>query len=94
MGIQDSTIKFEIDTGSGITLISEREYCMHFQNVSLTGTKIKARTYANEPLNVLGKLIINVSYENKIYSRLPSYIIKGSGVNLLGRNWIALMRLN
>ena len=94
MGIQDSTIKFEIDTGSGITLISEREYCMHFQNVSLTGTKIKARTYANEPLNVLGKLIINVSYENKIYSSLPSYIIKGSGVNLLGRNWIALMRLN
>ena len=27
-GIQDSTIKFEIDTGSGITLISEREYCI------------------------------------------------------------------
>ena len=33
LGIQDSTIKFEIDTGSGITLISEREYCMHFQNL-------------------------------------------------------------
>ena len=33
LGIQDSTIKFEIDTGSGITLISEREYCMHFQKL-------------------------------------------------------------
>ena len=41
LGIQDSTIKFEIDTGSGITLISEREYCMYFQNLPLTGTKIK-----------------------------------------------------
>ena len=48
LGIQDSTIKFEIDTGSGITLISEREYCMHFQNLPLTGTKIKVRIYAKE----------------------------------------------
>ena len=94
LGIQDSTIKFEIDTGSGIILISEREYCMHFQNLQLTGTKIKVITYANQPLKVLGKLIINVSYENKIYNRLPLYVIKGSGVNLLGRNWMTLMRLN
>ena len=34
-------IKFEIDTGSGITLISKREYCTHFQNLPLTGSKIK-----------------------------------------------------
>ena len=94
MGIQDSTVKFEIDTGSGITLISEREYCTHFQNLPLTGTKKKVRTYANEPLKLLGKLIINASYENKICNRLPLYVIKGSGVKLLGRNWIALMRLN
>ena len=63
LGIQDSTIKFEIDTGSGITLISEREYCMYFQNLPLTDTKIKVRTYANEPPKVLGKLIIDVSYD-------------------------------
>ena len=67
---------------------------MHFQNLPLAATKIKVGTYANEPLKVLGKLIINVSYENKIYNRLPLYIVKGSGVNLLGRNWMALMRLN
>ena len=70
LGIQDSTIKFEIGTGLGITLISEREYCMHFQKLPLAGTKIKVWTYANEPLKVLGKLIIDVSYENKIYNRL------------------------
>ena len=67
---------------------------MHFQNLSLTGTKIKVRTYANEPLKVLGKLIIDFSYENKIYNRLPLCVIKGSGVNLLGHNWMALMLLN
>ena len=94
LGIQDSTIKIEIDTGSGITLISEGEYCTHFQNLPLTGTKIKVGTYANESLKVLGKLIVDVSYENKIYNRLPLYVIKGSGVSLLGRNWMTLMRLN
>ena len=67
---------------------------MLFQNLPLTSTKIKVRAYANEPLKVLGKLTIDVSYENKIYSRLVLYVIKGSAVNLLGRNWMALMRLN
>ena len=94
LDIQDSTIKFEIDTSLGITLISEREYCTHFQNLQLTDTKMKVQTYANKPLKLLGKLIIDVSYENKIYNRLPLCVIKGSGVNLLGRNWMALMRLN
>ena len=94
LGIQDSTIKFEIDTGSGIALIYEGEYCTHFQNLPLTGTKVKVGTYANESLKVLGKLIVDVSYENKIYNRLPLYVIKGGGVSLLGRNWMALMRLN
>ena len=42
LGIEDSTIKFEIDTGSGITLISETEYCMQFQNLPLTGTRISS----------------------------------------------------
>ena len=82
LGIQDSTIKFEFDTGSEITLIFEREYCMHFQNLLLAGIKMKVRTYANEPPKVLGKLIIDVSYENKIYNRLPLYVIKGRDVNL------------
>ena len=67
---------------------------MHSQNLPLPGTKIKVRTYANKPLKVLGKIIINVSYENKIYNRLPLYAIKGSGVNLRNRNWMVLMQLN
>ena len=93
LGIQDSIIKFEIDNGLGITLISEREYCMHFQNLPLTGKNIKVRTYANEPLKLLGKLITNVFYENKTYNRLPLYIIKESRVSLLGPNWMALLPL-
>ena len=84
LGIQDSTIKFEIDTGSRITLISKR--------ILYAFSKPTVNRY--ETLKVLGKLIIDVSYENKIYNRLPLYVIKGSGVNLLGRNWMALMRLN
>ena len=59
------------------------------------GYKPTQSTHATtQGLKVLGKLIINVSYEKKICNRLPLYIIKGSVVNLLGRNWMALMRLN
>ena len=31
---------------------------------------------------------------HRCFLRLPLHVIKGSGVNLLGRNWMALMRLN
>ena len=43
LGIHDSTINLETDNGLGITLISEREYCIHFQNLSVTDTFVTRR---------------------------------------------------
>ena len=68
---------------------------MHaFSKPTVNRYKNKSSNLCKGTVKVLGKLIIDVSFENKIYNRLSLYVIKGSGVNLLGRNWMALMQLN
>ena len=50
MKVNNKNINFEVDTGSGITLISETTYQEKLSNYKLTNTKIAIETYANESL--------------------------------------------
>ena len=50
MKVNNKNINFEVDTGSGITLISETTYQEKLSNYKLTNTKIAVETYANESL--------------------------------------------
>ena len=49
-------LNFEIDTGSGLSIIFEKTYSDYFVDVNLQSTKVILRTYSNEPLSVLGKI--------------------------------------
>ena len=85
---------FEIDTGSSLTIISEKSYKTMFPNISLQPTKVAIKTYANDRLNVLGKIFVDVDYQGKLYENLKLFVLKGNGVNLLGRSWLNVMQLN
>ena len=87
-------LNFEIDTGSGISIKSETTYRNYFSDMKLLKTKVKLRTYSEEPLIVLGKFTTVVEYEGKQYNGLNLYVVKGDGVNLMGRNWLTNIRLN
>ena len=50
MKVSNKNINFEVDTGSGLTLISETTYQEKLSNYKLTNTKIAVETYANESL--------------------------------------------
>ena len=80
MKVNNQNINFEVDTGSGITLLSETTYQEKLSNYNLTNTKIAIKTYANESLNVLGKFSVTVQYKD--------------GGNLLGRNWLSEVLFN
>ena len=45
-------IKFEIDTGSGVTVISEQTYLRCLGNLPFIKSNIRIKTYTNEPINV------------------------------------------
>ena len=46
---------FEIDTGSGVSIISEETYYKHFSRIKLMLSNSRIRAYTNEQVDVLGK---------------------------------------
>ena len=65
MKVNNQNINFEVDTETGITLIFESTYQGKLSNYKLTNTKIAIKAYANENLNVLGKLSENRTIQRK-----------------------------
>ena len=91
--VQAKPLKFEIDTGASVTLISEETYNEHCQNTPLQKSSLTLRTYTGQPLQVLGQLTVDVSYHSQQGS-YTLYVVKGSGPNLLGRDWLKHIRLD
>ena len=81
-------MSFEVDTGSGITLISKQTYRNFLSDRNLLKTDIIIKTYSKERLTVLGELPVSVQYRENLYSHLKLYVVSGNGANLLGRSWL------
>ena len=92
--VNNKDIKYEVDTGSGLTLISETTYKEKLSNYKLANTKIAIKTCANESLNVLGKLSVTAQSKEHLFTNFPLNVIAGDGVNLLGRNWLPEVKLD
>ena len=94
MKVNKQNINLEVDTGLGITLISEATYQEKLSNDNLTNTKNAIKTNANESLNVLGKFIVTVQYKENMFTNFLLYVIGKDGVNLLGHNWLSEVKLD
>ena len=86
--INDAVVDFEIDTGSGITIIPELTFNKLFGNRTLLESKMTVRTYSNEKLSVIGKFYCTVTHNDKTYPEMKIIVLEGDGVSLLGRNWL------
>ena len=93
MCIQGTTLTFEVDTGAAVTLISEETYCKHFLSKSLQKTSVRLKTYTDDQVHVLGQITVDVSYGTQ-KGMYTLFVVKGSGTNLLGRDWMRHIRLD
>ena len=91
--LDEKAITMEIDTGASVSLVSETEYNRLWPQVPLEATPIKLRTYSGEPLKVLGRRDVEVSYGQQ-RARLPLVVVAGDGPCLLGRNWLRHVQLD
>ena len=51
------------------------------------------RTYSGQSIAVVGQLDVDVVYREQ-HTRLPVVVVKGSGLTLMGRDWLSRIRLN
>ena len=80
-------LNIELMTGSGISILSDEMYNKYFLSVPLIPTNTR-KEY------VLGKILVNVKLENKCYKQSQLLALQGSGVNILGRDWLSYIKVD
>lgn len=92
VSVNGHDIDSEVDTGAGMTIINEETYTK-MGGGPLHQTKIKLYTYTRDRVGVLGKMHAQVTYKGQT-KKLALLVVKGEGLNLMGRNWLKAMRLD
>eukprot|EP00731_Ephydatia_muelleri_P009820 Em0005g406a len=93
LGIEGRRVQFDIDTGSAVTLVSERTWKKLNLDVKLRNSRVLLRTYTGDPISVVGEAKVAVSYNQQL-STLVLYVVKGTGPSLLGRDWLRHIKLD
>ncbi|UYV65143.1 K02A2.6-like, partial [Cordylochernes scorpioides] len=90
--VEGNFIKFEMDTGSGLTLISEKDFKNSLQHLKLEKASIIVRTYDGTVVPILGKINVKVECKDITY-KLRALVVKGEKRALMGREWINRLKL-
>ena len=88
LGIEGRRVQFDIDTGSAVTLVSERIWKKWSLDVN---SRVLLRTYTGNPISVVGEAKVAVTYNQQL-STLVLYVVKGTGPSLLGRDLLRLIQ--
>ena len=92
--VNEKNIEFEIDTGSGLTIIFENMHKELFNKAVLLQTNVLLKTYSGEHLQVLGRLPVEIKHHGGVYKNLHIFVVKGNGTTLLGRDLLSKMKID
>ena len=92
--VNNAELWMEVDTGASAAIISKSVYCKLWpMQPPLQPFTVKLRTNTGEELKVLGSLPAAVDYHSQ-RANLHLLVVAGSGPSLLGRDWLAKLRLD
>jgi len=86
--------QMEVDTGASVSLMSEDAFKQLREcGAALSESKAKLLTYTGESIKVIGSTDVRVEHNGQ-EATLPLMVTQGKGPSLLGRNWLAALRLD
>ncbi|PIK35587.1 hypothetical protein BSL78_27588 [Apostichopus japonicus] len=91
--INDKNVNMEIDTGSGKSIISYKEYRQRFSRARLRPVSVLLKTVTGQKIDLCGTISVKVEY-NKQKCVLPLLVIKGDNPSLMGRDWLSVLRVD
>ena len=91
--LDEIELEMELDTGSAVSVTSEKTYRERLGHIRLENTGLKLHTYTGEQLVPLGVIRAPVKYGSQS-AVLSLYVIPGSGPTLFGREWLHEIQLN
>lgn len=94
--VNEYPVKFEIDTGCSVTVVSQREYGKMEAKKNLSELKtstLSLKTYTGQSVPVLGTTKVKVKHKG-LTKELTAVVVAGSGPNLWGRSWLTELELS
>ena len=83
-------LNFQVDTGSHLSTINKEDFS-RLENVSLKCTRVKAKSYSNDPIKFLGEVELSVTYRGDTI--LNSFLVVENKVSLIGRDLLSKLGL-
>ena len=93
MQIGGKPVEMEVDTGVAVSIISKEHWLVLFPKVILSKPSVSLHTYTIPPIRVVGKADVPVQY-GEYSGTLRLYVVQGSGLTLLGRDWLSCIQLD
>lgn len=90
--VENVKCRFEIDTGSKISVISKCFYDNNFANVPIESKLLTLKSYTGDVIETIGYIVVNVVC-GKQQAKLKLYVIDNGGPPLMGRTWIKCLKL-
>ncbi|KAJ8935518.1 hypothetical protein NQ314_012752 [Rhamnusium bicolor] len=87
VNIGSKELEMLIDSGSSVSVISNKTFLNFFSNYRLMNDSTVLRAYDGNVLAPLGYFKTNVTF-NEVSLPLKFYVVKSSGPNLLERDWL------
>ncbi|KAL0879410.1 hypothetical protein ABMA27_003165 [Loxostege sticticalis] len=90
--VQNRLLNMEVDTGSALSCISKNVYKQLYSDLKLKPCCLQLKFYDGSATRPLGFIETLVSYNNVIKT-LDLYVIDKGTTNLLGRQWLAELKI-
>lgn len=91
--INDSIeLHMELDTGSSISVISDKLYQKYFAESQLSNDNLKLCLYNGHKISPLGYFVVKLKYKGVEHS-MTLYVIKNGGPPLLGRQFMTKFKI-
>ncbi|XP_055613887.1 uncharacterized protein K02A2.6-like [Uranotaenia lowii] len=91
--VNDVCVRFEIDTGSPVSIINTKCYDNLFADVRLRRSRLSLVSYCDSDIHVRGVLDVEVQYMG-VKSILPLYVVDSNKHPLLGREWLRVLAID
>ncbi|XP_062715253.1 uncharacterized protein K02A2.6-like [Aedes albopictus] len=91
--VNGAMIRFEVDTGAPVTIISAEYKKKHFASDNLLPSDLQLVSFCDTKIQIDGMLKVNVVYGGKSLL-LPLYVSNVKKHPLLGRQWMQAMRVD
>ena len=87
-------LHMEVDSGAAVSLATETAVASLLTTTELHPSDTVLKTYTGERIPVKGVLRVDVEYGQQRCTQLNLLVVQGSGPCLLGRDWLAVLRLD